>query len=306
MRLAVTGRDGQVVASLLEAGRGLEGVEVVAVGRPQLDLAQPGTVFDALAVWKPDIIVSAAAYTAVDQAEAERYLAFAVNAAGAGAVAEAAARLGVPIIHLSTDYVFDGTKDGAYVETDATRPLGVYGASKLAGEQAVAAANPRHLILRTSWVYSPFGKNFLKTMLARAAGSGEIAVVADQWGNPTSAFDVAAAIFSAAARLGRDRDFDAYGIYHLAGTGETNWSGFARHILEMSLAHGGPHARVRDIATGDYPTKAPRPANSRLSTAKFSRVFAWQAPDWRLSTLETVSRLLGKDADGSFADVAAP
>jgi len=302
VRLAVTGRDGQVAASLLETGRASDGVEVVAVGRPLLDLARPDTAFEALAASKPDIVVSAAAYTAVDQAEDEPDLAFAVNAVGAGKVAEAAERLGVPVIHLSTDYVFDGTKDGAYVETDATAPLGVYGASKLAGEQAVAQANPRHLILRTAWVYSPFGRNFVKTMLRLAGDRDEIAVVADQWGNPTSALDIAAAILHAAAMLDRDRRFNAFGVYHLAGTGETNWSGFARHVLETSRAHGGPHARVRDIATSDYPTKARRPGNSRLSTAKFASAFAWQTPDWRSSTQRAVSRLLGMES----TTVAAP
>jgi dTDP-4-dehydrorhamnose reductase len=292
VRIVVTGRDGQVAASLLEAGQSRAGVEIVAIGRPELDLARPDTVFDAILAAKPDIVVSAAAYTAVDQAEDEPDPAFAVNATGAGKVAKATARLGVPVIHLSTDYVFDGSAPGAYVETDATAPLGVYGASKLAGEQAVAAAGPRHLILRTAWVYSPFGRNFVKTMLRLAADRDEIAVVADQWGNPTSALDIADAILHAADVLHRNKDPAAFGTYHLVGTGETNWSGFARHILDTSLAFGGPWARVRDIATMDYPTKARRPANSRLSSAKFAFVFGWNAPDWRQSTETVVRRLL--------------
>ena len=292
MRLAVTGREGQVAASLLEAGQRQDGVEVIAVGRPQLDLARPDTVIEALEASRPDIVVSAAAYTAVDQAEDEPDAAFAVNAVGAGKVAEAAARLGVPVIHLSTDYVFDGMGAGAYVETDATAPRSVYGASKLAGEQAVAAANPRHLILRTAWVYSPFGKNFVKTMLRLAAGRDEIAVVADQWGNPTSALDIADAILHSATMLHDNKGFASFGVYHLAGTGDTNWSGFARHILDTSRALGGPYARVRDIATEDYPTRAQRPRNSRLSTAKFAATFGWTAPDWRTSTQEVVRRLL--------------
>ncbi|WP_027060495.1 dTDP-4-dehydrorhamnose reductase [Mesorhizobium loti] len=292
MRLVVTGRDGQVAASLLEVGQARADVEVVALGRPQLDLARPETVIDAIAAAKPDIVVSAAAYTAVDQAEDEPDLAFAVNALGAGKVAEAAARLGLPVIHLSTDYVFDGSKGSAYIETDATAPLGVYGASKLAGEQAVAAASPRHLILRTAWVYSPFGRNFVKTMLRLAADRDEISVVADQWGNPTSALDIADAIMHAAAMLHGDRRFAAFGIYHLAGTGDTNWSGFARHILDTSGVLGGPWARIRDIATMDYPTKARRPANSRLSPTKFASTFGWTAPDWRQSTEAVVRRVV--------------
>lgn len=293
MRLAVTGRDGQVATSLVEKARARGDVEVAAVGRPALDLARPQTVLAALEAAKPDIVVSAAAYTAVDQAEDDKDLAFAVNAAGAGSVAEAAAKLGVPVIHLSTDYVFNGAKASAYVETDPTAPLGVYGASKLAGEQAVAAANSRHLILRTAWVYSPFGKNFVKTMLRLAADRDELAVVADQWGNPTSALDIADAILHAAIRLDQGAPF---GVYHLAGTGETNWSGFARHILDTSRSLGGPHAQVRDITTADYPTKARRPANSRLSSAKFAAAFGWTAPDWRRATELVVGRLV-KDRD---------
>jgi dTDP-4-dehydrorhamnose reductase len=295
VRLAVTGREGQVATSLVEAARDRDDVEVVTVGRPTLDLTRPDTVFAALEAARPDIVVSAAAYTAVDQAEDEQDLAFAVNAVGAGKVAEAAARLGVPVIHLSTDYVFDGTKDGAYVETDPTAPLGVYGASKLAGEEAVAAANPRHLILRTAWVYSPFGRNFVKTILRLAADRDEIAVVADQWGNPTSALDIADAILHAAARVRDYRNFAAFGVYHLAGEGDTNWSGFARHILDTSKALGGPHASVRDIATADYPTRARRPANSRLSSAKFANLFRWRAPEWRDATEEVVRRLGGSE-----------
>ncbi|RWK23424.1 MAG: dTDP-4-dehydrorhamnose reductase [Mesorhizobium sp.] len=291
MRLAVTGREGQVAASLIEAARGRDDVEVVAVGRPVLDLARPDTVFSALEAARPDIVVSAAAFTAVDQAEEEKDLAFAINATGAGKVAETAARLGVPVVHLSTDYVFDGTKDGPYVETDATAPLGVYGASKLAGERAVAAANPRHLILRTAWAYSPFGWNFVKIMLKLAAERDEIAVVADQWGTPTSAFDIANAILHASAMLDR-KSVASFGIYHLAGTGATSRSDFARYILDRSRELGGPYAQVHDIAMADYPTKARRPANSRLSMAKFDSVFGWNAPDWRRSTDEIVSRLV--------------
>lgn len=289
MRIAVTGREGQVALSLAERAR--DGTDVVLVGRPDLDLANPASVAPALAAARPDLIVSAAAYTAVDRAEDEPELAHAVNGAGAGAVAAAAHSLGVPVIHLSTDYVFDGARDGDYVETDPTGPIGVYGASKLAGEQAVAAANPRHAILRTAWVYSPFGTNFLRTMLRVGASRDELTVVADQHGNPTSALDIADAILHIAPQLLSGRD-DVFGIFHLAGSGTTNWSGFARRIFEASRANGGPSARVKDITTADYPTKARRPANSRLSSAKFAKTFGWTAPDWRDSTDLVVNRLL--------------
>jgi dTDP-4-dehydrorhamnose reductase len=297
MRIVVTGREGQVARSLAEQAAERPDVELVTVGRPDLDLAAPATIAPALTAAKPDLIVSAAAYTAVDQAEDEPDQAYAVNAEGAGKVAAAAARIGVPVIHLSTDYVFDGTGDGAYREDAPTGPQGVYGASKLAGEGIVAEAQPKHLILRTAWVYSPFGKNFVKTMLRLAADRDEIAVVSDQWGNPTSALDIADGILHAAMMLDRDRKFTGWGVYHLTGTGATNWSGFARHILDTSARHGGHTARVRDIATADYPTKARRPGNSRLSTDKLSETFGWRAPDWRQSTDEVVRRLLGDETE---------
>lgn len=290
MRIVVTGREGQVVSSLIEAVRDRHGMEVVALGRPDLDLADTGGIYEAIARTSPDVVVSAAAYTAVDQAEDEPDLAFRVNADGAGAVASAAARLGVPVVHLSTDYVFSGDLDRPYVETDPTGPVGVYGASKLAGEQAVASANPRHVILRTAWVYSPFGKNFVKTMLRLAADRGAVSVVADQIGNPTSALDIADGILSVAAQL--TGDDSRFGLYHLAGTGETSWAGFASHIFDVSQQLGGPFARVNPINTSDYPTKARRPANSRLQTTRLSEAFGWTAPDWRGSSRLSVRRNL--------------
>lgn len=182
MRIVVTGREGQVVRSLVEKAAGREDVSLVAVGRPDMDLADPHSVATAIENAEPDIVVSAAAYTAVDLAEDEPELAYQVNAVGAGAVAAAAAARNIPVIHLSTDYVFSGDSPAPYVETDPTGPQGEYGRSKLAGEVAVAAANPRHVILRTAWVYSAFGKNFLRTMLALAGSRDQLSVVADQWG----------------------------------------------------------------------------------------------------------------------------
>jgi dTDP-4-dehydrorhamnose reductase len=292
MRIVVTGRGGQVVRSLLERASDRSGLTIVPLGRPQLDLAMPASIETAIAGAEPDLVISAAAYTAVDRAEDEPDLAFAVNAVGAGLVAKAAAGIGVPVIHLSTDYVFNGESEGAYSEDDRPAPRGVYGASKLAGEKAVAEANPRHLILRTAWAYSPFGTNFVKTMLRLAADRDEISVVSDQWGNPTSALDLADGILQAAGVIEHANDVGGYGIYHLVGSGETNWSGFARHVLEASQGFGGPHARVKDISTADYRARAPRPANSRLSTAKFTAAFGWSAPDWQQSCVQVVRRLI--------------
>ncbi|KAB2717549.1 dTDP-4-dehydrorhamnose reductase [Brucella intermedia] len=292
MKIAVTGREGQVVQSLLEKASQRADLEVIALGRPELDLAEPETVRSAIEAIEPDVVVSAAAYTAVDLAEDEQELAFAVNAAGAGAVAQAAKNCGVPVIHLSTDYVFAGDADKPYVETDATGPRSVYGSSKLEGERLVAQANPQHIILRTAWVYSPFGKNFVKTMLKLAETRDALSVVADQWGNPTSALDIANGIIRVADHLAATPEFSAYGVYHLAGTGDTNWSGFARAIFDESARLGGPAATVTDIATADYPTKAQRPANSRLSMVKFQQAFNWSAPHWQSSLRDVVSRLV--------------
>jgi dTDP-4-dehydrorhamnose reductase len=292
MKLLVTGREGQVVRSLLERAGGDSAFEVVALGRPDIDLADAGTVRRAVAAERPHIVVSAAAYTAVDQAEDEPERAHAINAIGAGAVAEAAAEVGAPVIHLSTDYVFSGTAPEPYGEDDRPDPQGIYGRTKLAGEKAVAAANPEHVILRTAWVYSPFGKNFVKTMLRLAGERDEIAVVSDQWGNPTSALDIADGILHVARRLATGRSPGHFGIFHLAGTGDTNWSGFAEMIMAVSAGSDGPSAAIRPITTAEFPTKARRPANSRLRTDKLARVYGWRAPEWQRSTERTVERLL--------------
>lgn len=296
MRIAVTGKDGQVVRSLIERGAGA-GHDIVALGRPELDLAGGGDAIVAtLEAARPDVIVSAAAYTAVDQAESERELAFAVNHAGAGAVAAAAHRLGVPLIHLSTDYVFDGAKNDPYVETDRVQPTGVYGASKLAGEQAVLAAHDNVAILRTAWVYSPFGGNFVKTMLRLAENRDEIAVVGDQRGNPTSALDIADGVIAVAANLVGDSDRGKRGVFHMTGSGDASWAEFADAIFAASAAAGGQSAHVRKIGTSDYPTAAKRPANSRLAGDRLALVHGVRLPDWRQSTAIIVARLVRGDA----------
>lgn len=290
MRIAVTGQTGQVARSLLERAGD---VEIIALGRPELDLARPWGVEEALRAAAPDLIVSAAAYTNVEKAESEPELAFAINRDGAGALAQAAARLSVPIIHLSTDYIFDGTKWSAYLEDDAACPLGVYGASKLAGEEAVRAAATDHAIVRTSWVYSPFGANFLKTILRLAGERPNIRVVADQIGSPTSALDIADGILAIARNL-LDRPADAHlrGTFHMVAAGQASWADFAEEILRLSRDLGGPAAVVQAIGTADYPAAARRPANSRLSTTKLALVHGVRLPEWRPSTALVVRRLL--------------
>ncbi|MDK1374731.1 MULTISPECIES: dTDP-4-dehydrorhamnose reductase [unclassified Sinorhizobium] len=292
MRIVVTGCKGQLAQSLVERAHGWPDIEIVAVGRPDLDLARMETILPAIERCRPDLVVSAAAYTAVDQAESEAEKAFAINALGAGAVAEAAAALDVPVIHLSTDYVFDGTKEGSYCEDDAAAPLSLYGASKLAGERAVITANPFHLVLRTGWVYSPVGKNFVKTMLRLAEDHEEIAVVADQWGNPSSALDLADAILSAAGLMTQRNRDQVSGIYHLSGTGIASRADLARHVLSVSGTHGGPSARVRNVPTTDFPAPARRPANSSLCCARFAETFGWTMRAWQPSVETTVRRLL--------------
>jgi dTDP-4-dehydrorhamnose reductase len=292
--MLVTGREGQVARSLAERASNGD-VELVALGRPELDLAGPAHgIVAAVKAVRPEIIVSAAAYTAVDRAESEPELAFAVNEHGSKAIATAASELGVPLIHLSTDYVFDGTKASAYDEEDATGPTGVYGASKLAGEQAVLAGHADSVVLRTAWVYSPFGANFVKTMLRLGGERDEIAVVGDQRGNPSSALDIADAIIGVSRNLLANDDPALRGIFHCAGMGEASWAEFAEGIFEASADRGGPTARVRHIGTADYPTPARRPANSRMDCSKLARVHGVQLPDWHESVGDVVGRLLAR------------
>jgi dTDP-4-dehydrorhamnose reductase len=293
IRMAVTGLQGQVVMSLIEQAKMRDGVAVIALGRPELDLTDAASIDRALTAAKPDIIVSAAAYTAVDRAESEQDLAMAVNGVAPGLIAATARRLGVPVIHLSTDYVFDGAKVEPYREEDAVNPLGAYGRSKLAGERAVQQATADHAILRTAWVYSPFGANFVKTMLRLAVDRDELNVVADQQGSPTNALDIADAVIAVAGQmLTHPGNPDKRGIFHLSGTGYIDWAGFAEAIFAASAAWDGPHALVNRITTSEYPTAAPRPTNSRLNTDKLGQRFGILMPDWRISLPPVVQRLL--------------
>jgi len=291
MRIAVTGKAGQVVTSLIERA---VACDVIALGRPELDLADIASIEPAIRAARPDVVVSAAAYTAVDKAEGERASAFAINAAGAGEVARVAHEMMIPVIHISTDYVFDGSKAEPYTETDPVAPLGVYGQSKLAGERAVMAAHPGAVILRTAWVYSPFGANFVKTMLRLAETREELGVVADQIGNPTSALDIADGVIAVAQALVEHPGQTTRGVFHMTAQGQGVWADLAEAVFATSAAHGGPSARVKRIATTDYPTPAARPANSRLDCSALAAAYGVRLPDWRISVADTVARLVSE------------
>lgn len=294
MRLLIAGWQGQVARALVELAPSAPDVESFAVGRPGLDLCNAATITRAMTDFKPDVIINSAAYTAVDRAESEPQAAFALNRDGARMLAEAAKRRGAAIVHISTDYVFDGSKPAPYVEDDPTAPINVYGCSKLEGEQALAEANPRHVIARTSWVHSSTGANFVKTMLRLAGERKELRIVDDQTGNPTYAPHLAKALLEVAGRVSATACEPPWGTYHLAGAGAVSWCGLAREVFRASAALGGPSADVIAISTADYPTPAPRPANSRLDCSKAERKLGVTLPDWRDGVRECVARLLGK------------
>lgn len=297
MRLLIAGAQGQLARAMIELAPAAADVTAFAVGRPALDLTAPASVLSALADFKPDVIVNAAAYTAVDRAEQEPEAAMALNADGPARLAEAAARRGAVLIHISTDCVFDGTKPTPYVEDDPTAPLSAYGRSKLAGEDAVRAAAERHIILRTSWVFSPYGTNFVRTMLRMAQERDEVRVVDDRVGCPTYAPHLAAAILGVARAVTSGDGRDAWGTYHAAGTGAVTWCGFAREIMRLSAARGGPSVPVVPITTAEYPTAAARPVNSRLDCSKLARDLGISLPPWQTG-LEDCIRELSPRRDG--------
>jgi dTDP-4-dehydrorhamnose reductase len=293
MRLLITGWQGQVARSLVEAAANRSDVAALAIGRPALDVCLRPSILRSLADHAPDIVINTAAYTAVDTAESEPEAAFALNRDGAALLADAAQARNIPIVHLSTDYVFDGSKSTPYTEEDSVAPLSVYGRSKLEGEQAVIAHNSRHVILRTSWIHSPFGANFVKSMLKLASEREVISVVDDQLGSPTYAGHLAEAILNICrAVVHGDIGNAAWGVFHAAGSGEATWCGLARGIFARSKELGGPCAEVVAIATSDYPTAARRPINSRLDTRKLSAVFGISLPDWQVGVDQCVGRLL--------------
>jgi len=281
-RILVLGHSGQVAAAL-RSRLPANGHQVEALGRSSLDLSDPAAARSAVLERSPDVVINAAAYTAVDRAESEEAAAHALNVKGPAAAAAAATEVGAAFVHFSTDYVFDGDKGEPYAEDDPTCPLGVYGRTKLEGEHAVIAANPRHLILRTAWVCSPSGSNFVKTMLRLAGERDELGVVDDQRGRPTFARDLADAV---ARMLPIAPTIDGWGVFHAASQGETTWCGFARAIMEGSAARNGPACEIRAITTADFPTPARRPPDSRLSSERLAAVYGIRLPHWN-AALET-------------------
>jgi dTDP-4-dehydrorhamnose reductase len=297
MRLLIAGWQGQIARGLVEAAPACPDVRACAVGRAALDICSAKSIERALAQIEPSIVINSAAYTAVDKAETDESRAFALNRDGARMLAEASARRGVPILHISTDYVYGGRKSEPYVEDDATQPATVFGRSKLEGEIAVREANPRHVILRTSWIFSPTGRNFVKTMLAQAAEQDRVRVVDDQRGSPTYAPHLVAAILELARQLSarkgdKGSDEGPWGIYHAAGTGTTTWREFAEEVFRRSGELGGPTAEVEPIRSADYPTPAERPMNSQLDCSKLERTFGVRLPAWQEGVAECLERLL--------------
>jgi dTDP-4-dehydrorhamnose reductase len=286
MKILICGKQGQVSREL-QHRLGVLG-ELVVPGRDQLDLTQPEQIRQQVRRVRPDLIINAAAYTAVDKAESEKATAFAVNADAPGVLAEEAAALGIPLIHYSTDYVFDGGKSAPYTEADATHPLGVYGQSKLAGEHAITAVQGKHLILRTSWVYSNHGRNFLLTMQRLLQEKPELRIVADQIGAPTWAGTIANSTLALIERW-QAGETGAWGTYHLTALGETSWFGFAQAIGEALREQGKPCATLLPITTRDYPTPATRPLNSRLDCSRLQREWGVSQPDWQTALRECLA-----------------
>jgi dTDP-4-dehydrorhamnose reductase len=291
-KIMVFGAGGQVGRHLIETGARL-GRTMVALTRAETDICDPAAVGGAIARHRPTALVNAAAYTSVDKAESEQELAFKVNRDGALVLATAAAAADIPLLQLSTDYVFDGAAREPYREEDPVNPRGAYARSKEAGERAVSGAHDRYLILRTSWVYGPFGANFLRTMLRLGAERSEVGVVDDQTGCPTATGDIAAAILTMVDQAER-ADFSAWGTYHYAGRDNVTWYGFADMIFTAVARMGRKTPKLRPIATADYPTAAPRPAYSVLSTAKLSRRFGIEPKPARDGVAATLKRLLGE------------
>ena len=298
-KILVTGGTGQVGGELAKSLAPLG--EIVVPGRVEMDLSHAGSVRAIIRTVQPRWIVNAGAYTAVDKAESEPELAYAINAEAVRAIGEEARLIGAGVIHFSTDYVFEGTGSTPYIETDPTTPVSVYGASKLAGERALAESGAPHMIFRTSWVYGAQGKNFLRTILRLAREREVLRVVVDQYGAPTWSRDLAkmaAHVMAQCEVTAQERTLadvlaETSGVYHAAGSGETTWHGFAAEAvrLEQERSPEAQLAKIESITTSEYPTPAKRPANSRLNCDKLARRFGWSMMDWRESLRQVLTEL---------------
>jgi len=289
MRILLFGAGGQVGRELRAIDWGAD-IELIALSRGEADLSVAGSAGGAIEKEKADLVINASAYTAVDRAESEPELAMAVNAGAPGEMATACSMLGIPLIHMSTDYVFDGEKSGPYVEDDPVRPLSVYGRSKEAGESAVREALDRHIILRTAWVFSAHGQNFVKTMLRLGAERDDLGIIDDQYGCPTAAASIAEAVAVIARRIAAGENV-RWGTYHYCDAGVTTWFGFARAIFEAAQPHMGKQPSVRPITTDQYPLPARRPANSVLDCGKVETAFGVRAQPWRDRLVDVIERL---------------
>ncbi len=293
MRILVVGRVGQLGSALSEVLP--ERYETKFLDQPNIDLATPSSLREIVLSSRPAVVINAAAYTAVDRAESEAALAHTINAEAPGVMASACKEIDAVFMHYSTDFVFDGASGVPYTENSPTAPASVYGQSKLAGEEAIAAATERHVILRTAWLFSSVGHNFLKTMLRLAEGGSEIRVVADQVGSPTYAWDLAQVTRAIIEGLAKDKD-DSFGLYHAVNGGVTSWHGFATKVFDLI---GWKEVQVRAISTEEYPTSAPRPRFSALSCERLRQTFDLTLPDWQDAVARCLQRLRVENGAGS-------
>ncbi len=293
MKILLTGKNGQVGFELEKKINRLG--EVIATDREELDLANPDAIRAFIDQTKPDIIINPAAYTAVDKAESEPDLAYQINTLAPEVLASMATELDIPLIHFSTDYVFDGLKQEAYVETDLTNPQSVYGKTKCDGEEKIRV-HAKHVILRTSWVFGAHGNNFLKTILRLITDKKSLNVVVDQWGSPTSASMLADVTFKIVDTIFKNKNFKDYGTYHVTNDGETNWHGYASFVaseaMKLNLKITCTPDKIHPILTSEYPTAAKRPLNSRLKTDKLKKTFMLKLPHWESEVKKVLKELI--------------
>jgi dTDP-4-dehydrorhamnose reductase len=292
--MLITGANGQLGRELVRQGRALN-IALHALKRQELDITQPNQVNTIVAKASPSLVVNAAGYTNVDTAETEAELAFEVNKIAPGYLARCCADRNIALLHISSDYVFDGLKGKPYHETDPIAPLGIYGQSKAQGEAAIRSVLKNHIILRTSWLYSVYRHNFVKTMLGLGTQKKIVPVVADQFGSPTSAADLAAAVLTIAAKIGSAADPD-WGTYHYCGNGVTSWHGFAKEVLQLASSYVPLQTKhVEAITTAEYPTPAKRPPYSALDCSRIKKVFGIDPKPWQESLKRTIDRILQND-----------